>query len=94
MAGESAHQIWAEGLAALDAKLRAFETKGRRAIRRAHPHRARNVAAVVTRLLFRPPTGGHFVSPLNLRPLPSSSNRSYEKTHAKAGQCSQHSKAR
>jgi hypothetical protein len=32
MAGESAHQIWAEGLAALDAALRALETKGRRAI--------------------------------------------------------------
>ena len=32
MAGESAHQIWAEGLAALDAAVRALETKGRRAI--------------------------------------------------------------
>ena len=32
MAGESADQIWAEGLAALDAALRALETKGRRAI--------------------------------------------------------------
>ena len=32
MAGESAHQIWAEDLAALDAALRALETKGRRAI--------------------------------------------------------------
>jgi hypothetical protein len=32
MAGESAHQIWAEDLAALDAALRALETNGRRAI--------------------------------------------------------------
>jgi hypothetical protein len=32
MAGESTHQFWAEGLAALDAALRALETKGRRAI--------------------------------------------------------------
>ncbi len=39
MAGESAHQIWAEGLAALDAALRALEAKGRRRDRRAHPHR-------------------------------------------------------
>ena len=28
MAGESAHQIWAEGLTALDTALRALETKG------------------------------------------------------------------
>ena len=32
MPGESAHQIWAEGQAALDAELRALETKGRSAI--------------------------------------------------------------
>jgi hypothetical protein len=32
MAGESAHQIWAEGLAALEAELRALETEASRAI--------------------------------------------------------------